>query len=512
MKVLRALALCTPLAAAAALLPPTAALAQTMQMWVRESAADPAKLMIDLWNSSHDAKVELTAIPDNQVVTKLATSVRAGDAPDLVSFDLIYMPDFMRAGFLADLTEQLDADPNYATTSKPTRTSPPTRTRSTASASRPDVSILVWNKELFRQAGLDPEVPPKTIYEIHEMATKIHASGDDTYGFYFAGSCPGCNIFVTSPLMVAGGAKILPRNGEDAALEGKAVFEVLDQYRQMWEEGLVPESAEVDAGENFVAAFTNGNVGIAGTGGFLLSLMQRQFPDFDYGVTLLPGLEPGQVSGFVGGDVVAIPEGSPNEASGPRVRHLGAERRGAARRARQERHPHHPHRPRRQRVLRRQREGAGDRQGARGRLRALGLPLRRHGELGFEPVDQHAAAGDLRRRRRGRHRGRAGAHAGDRQRVGWPSDARRPPAAGAGPLPRSGRRMLATNNRLVGLPLPRAGARSSWRCSSSIRSSQLVYMSLTSESLLGGGEFVWFDNYVEALRRPELLAGVLVHR
>ena len=44
--------------------------------------------------------------------------------------------------------------------------------------------------------------------------------------------------------------------------------------------------------------------------------MQRQFPDFDYGVTLLPGLEPGQVSGFVGGDVVAIPKGSKNEKIG----------------------------------------------------------------------------------------------------------------------------------------------------------------------------------------------------
>jgi multiple sugar transport system substrate-binding protein len=69
---LRALALSAPLVAASALMSPPAALAQTMQMWVRESAADPAKLMIDLWNSRHDAKVELTAIPDNQVVFYLA--------------------------------------------------------------------------------------------------------------------------------------------------------------------------------------------------------------------------------------------------------------------------------------------------------------------------------------------------------------------------------------------------------------------------------------------------------
>lgn len=288
-------------------------LAQDLSMWVRESAADPGQLMVDLWNSTHDQKIELTAIPDNQLVTKLATSVRAGDAPDLVSFDLIYMPDFMRAGFLADLTDQLQADPNYETHVEAYKDIATYEDRIYGVGFTPDVSILVWNKELFRQAGLDPEVPPKTIYEIHEMASKIGALGPDTYGFYFAGSCPGCNIFVTSPLMVAGGAHILPRNGEDAALEGEAVFEVLDQYRQMWEEGLVPESAETDSGENFVAGFTNGNVGIAGSGGFLLSLMQRQFPDFDYGVTLLPGLEPGQVSAFVGGDVVAIPKDGDNE-------------------------------------------------------------------------------------------------------------------------------------------------------------------------------------------------------
>ncbi|MCD7060589.1 ABC transporter substrate-binding protein [Pelagibacterium xiamenense] len=287
--------------------------AQDLTMWVRESAADPGQLMVDLWNSTHDAQIELTAIPDNQLVTKLATSVRAGEAPDLISFDLIYMPDFMRAGFLTDLTDQLQSDPNYETHIQAYKDIATYEDRIYGVGFTPDVSILVWNKELFREAGLDPEDPPETIYEIHEMATQIGALDDDTYGFYFAGSCPGCNIFVTSPIMVAGGAEILPRNGEDAALEGEAIHEVLDQYRQMWEEGLIPESAEVDAGENFVSAFTTGNIGITGSGGFLLSLMERQFPDFDYGVTLLPGLEPGQVSGFVGGDVVAIPEGSPNE-------------------------------------------------------------------------------------------------------------------------------------------------------------------------------------------------------
>ena len=92
----------------------TAAFADTMTMWVRASGTDAAAHLVNLWNATHGDKIELTTIPDNQMVTKLATGVQAGEVPDLVSFDLIYMPDFMKAGFLTDLTADLKANPNYA--------------------------------------------------------------------------------------------------------------------------------------------------------------------------------------------------------------------------------------------------------------------------------------------------------------------------------------------------------------------------------------------------------------
>ena len=64
------------------------AFADTMTMWVRASGVNAATHLVDLWNSTHPDKIELTTIPDNQMVTKLATGVQAGDVPDLVSFDL----------------------------------------------------------------------------------------------------------------------------------------------------------------------------------------------------------------------------------------------------------------------------------------------------------------------------------------------------------------------------------------------------------------------------------------
>lgn len=289
--------------------------AEDLTMWVRESAADPGKLMIDLWNSAHDNKITLTAIPDNQMVTKLATSAQSGDSPDLVSFDLIYMPDFMKAGLLTDLTEQLNADPNYATHVQAYKDIATYEDNIYGVGFTPDVSVLAWNKDLYKAAGLDPEKGPTTVAEIVDHARKIRALGGDTYGFWFSGSCPGCNIFVTSPMMVAAGSKMLPRNGEDEALTGDGVKLVLEAYKTMWDEGMIPENAEVDTGANFVSAFASGKIGIAGTGGFLISLMKREHPEFNYGLTLLPGAEAGQVSAFVGGDVVAIPAGGKNEAA-----------------------------------------------------------------------------------------------------------------------------------------------------------------------------------------------------
>lgn len=303
------------LAASMAAFAASAVNAETLSMWVRESAADPGQLMVDLWNTTHENKIELTAIPDSQVITKLATSVQAGNAPDLVSFDLIYMPDFMKAGFLTDVTDQLNADPFYATHVQAYKDIATYEGKIYGVGFTPDVSVLAWNKDLFKAAGLDPEKGPQTIDEIVDAARKIRALGDDTYGFWFSGACPGCNIFVTSPMMVASGSKMLPMNGTDDALTGDGVKKVLEAFKTMWDEGLIPENAETDTGANFVSAFTTGKIGIAGTGGFLISLMEREHPDFNYGLTLLPGTEAGQVSGFVGGDVVAIPANGKNEAA-----------------------------------------------------------------------------------------------------------------------------------------------------------------------------------------------------
>lgn len=291
---------------------PAAATAATLSIWARASSSNAAQVMLDLWNATHEDKIELTTIPDNQMVTKLATSVQSGDVPDLISFDLIFMPDFMRAGFLQDLTDQLSADPNQAKVAQAFRDLASYEGRLYGTGFTPDVSILLYNKDLFRKAGLDPESPPKSLAQLEEYATKIRESDPNVYGYYFSGSCGGCNIFTQAPMMWASGAKLLPASGDDTALDGTGVREVLQMLRNLWEKGAIPESAEADTGANFQATFETGVIGMQGSGGFAIASLKANFPDIDFGIAPLPGVNEGEASSFVGGDVIAIPVGSKN--------------------------------------------------------------------------------------------------------------------------------------------------------------------------------------------------------
>lgn len=298
------------LSAVALALMSSAAYADTLSMWVRASGANAAQVLVDLWNSSHDDKIEVTVIPDNQMVTKLATGVQAGDVPDVLSFDLIYMPDFMKAGLLVDLTADLAADPNQAKVAKAFRDLATYEGKQYGTGFTPDVSILLYNKGLFKAAGLDPEKPPTTLAELQADATKIHALGNDTYGYYFSGACPGCNIFTQAPMMWGSGAHLLPASADDAALEGPGVKEVLQMLRDMWTAGIIPESAQADSGANFIATFQTGKVGMVGSGGFAIAALKTSNPEIDFGIAPLPGIKDGDQSSFVGGDVIAIPVGS----------------------------------------------------------------------------------------------------------------------------------------------------------------------------------------------------------
>jgi multiple sugar transport system substrate-binding protein len=288
------------------------AAAQDLQMWERSGGnAGMVDELVAMWNEENpDRRINLTYIPHTEMVPKIAQAIASGEVPDLMGMDLIYGPQFEAAGQLVDITDLIGDDPNLATASPGHMAVSTYDGRLYGVPLYADVSALFWNKDLFRQAGLDPEKPPTSLAEIRDFADKITTLGGDVKGYFLPGSCAGCNIFTVAPLMWASGATIEPEAANGEPLQGDGVKQVLQWARDMIAAGNVHEDAQAETGETFHLRFGSGQIGMMGTGNFNITLAAEQNPEMDFCIALLPGLESGQVASFAGGDIVTIPKGS----------------------------------------------------------------------------------------------------------------------------------------------------------------------------------------------------------
>lgn len=297
------------------LMPTTAAWAEDLVMWERSGGnASMVDELVRAWNEKNpDRKINLTYIPHSEMVPKLAQAIASGEVPDLMGLDLIYGPQFEAAGQLEDITDYFKDDPTLKTASPGHIQVSTYEDRLYGVPLYADVSVLFWNKELFKKAGLDPEVGPASLQDIHDMAAKITGVEEGVYGYYLAGNCAGCNIFTFGPLIWASGGTIEPKDAADEPLTGDNLPKVLEWARMMHKEGLINPANQAENGETFHLQFGSGKVGIMGTGNFNLFLTKDQNPDLfngNVGITFLPGIEKGQTSSFAGGDIVTIPKGS----------------------------------------------------------------------------------------------------------------------------------------------------------------------------------------------------------
>lgn len=166
-------------------------------------------------------------------------AVAGGAAPDVVAIDLIFVPTFAAAGQLTDITAEANALPFSKQLSPSHVRLAKVGDKQYAAAFSAESSFLLYNKNLFKKAGLDPESPPKTMGELEAAAKKITALGGGVKGFYLR-ACGGCNIFTMTPYVWASGGDVLSADGTAETLDNPALRNTLSMYCRMWTDGSMP--------------------------------------------------------------------------------------------------------------------------------------------------------------------------------------------------------------------------------------------------------------------------------
>jgi multiple sugar transport system substrate-binding protein len=283
----------------------------TLTMWTRAATQARVVPIVDAYNASHQNQVELRIVETDAYQTTVATAAGSGELPDLFSADVVFMPNWTSAGLFTDLTERIDALPVIENVAPAHIDASTWEGRKYGLPFIIDLSVWMWNKDLYEQAGLDPEQGPTTLAEFEEHARAVDAAGLTTadgrevHGTFFGGNCGCCMCFTLWPIIWASGEQVMNPEGTEATLNGPACREVYETMGRLYDEGIAHPFSNEETGPTWTSFFPAGEIGVMPMPATLTGLP----PELDVGVTPIAGVDGGQ-STFVGGDSIGISKDS----------------------------------------------------------------------------------------------------------------------------------------------------------------------------------------------------------
>ena len=287
-------------------------------LWTRSPLERQAKNVVEAYNKSHKNQVKLEIIPNDDMEGKVGGASQTDSLPDILAGDVVRIPYWASEGIFTDITKQIDGLDNKADLQQGHIEA---GTVDGAEYTLPfitDVSVMVWNKNLYKEAGLDPEQGPKSIAEFTEQAKKVAAlNKDGVAGSYLAGQSGGALVFDLFPSVWADGESVMNKDGSEATLDNDSMKGVLDAYKELANttNGLGAGSKE-ETGATWTAPFANGKIGVMPYPNTSTTALFDAEKDggFEVGVAPIPGTKEGKTSTFLGGDAMGISKDSKHVA------------------------------------------------------------------------------------------------------------------------------------------------------------------------------------------------------
>lgn len=159
----------------------------TLQFWnvFTGSDGDILREIVDNYNKTNtdNIEIQMDIMPNDQLQQKLPAAIATGTAPDLVLFGVENIAPYVSNDSLVDISDFWDVTGvDKSNILENVLELSYVDGKLYGAPMQYNVSYLYWNKDLFEEAGLDPEKAPATLEELTEYAVKLTKPEKNQYG------------------------------------------------------------------------------------------------------------------------------------------------------------------------------------------------------------------------------------------------------------------------------------------------------------------------------------------
>lgn len=275
---------------------------------------DIRKAQIDEYNKANTDGIEISyEVKQDNYADVLRLAYSSANAPDVhTELPGTLMNSAIKSGWLRPLDESIVKE--YSELFLPGSLKPQVTDGKVYNvAVAMNTFKFIWNKDLFKEAGLDPANPPKTWTEVREYAKTITQKGNGKkFGFALPFKDESIVMqYTILPMWASGQHSVqgfLPKTG---AYDFSGSKQILKLYQDMKKDGSLFPTPDTLTNDAARAQFSEGNVGMMLGATWDVGVFNDQFPaKIDWGVADYPVFE-----GTKGGYPAAIAGGFMMNAS-----------------------------------------------------------------------------------------------------------------------------------------------------------------------------------------------------
>ena len=247
--------------------------------------ATTLKSQVDKFNRSQ-SKIEVKAQfygDADYGLQKVLTAISGGKYPDISFLFGSYAANIAKSPKTLDLTKRVQEPAfRYDDIWPAARLAGTVNGKVVALPALIDNLALVYNKKLFKQAGIPLPTAKWTWADMERAAKKLTNPAKKQFGWAYVNDAGEDTVWRYWALLWQAGGDILTPDGKKAAFDSAAGVKALTHLQKM---AVKDKSVYLDSGnDNYANLFNSGRIAMLYTGPWDLG----SFPNVDYGVQILP--------------------------------------------------------------------------------------------------------------------------------------------------------------------------------------------------------------------------------